>query len=83
MSLALLNHHQKRQKLKTLFEALQTIKTLQHTDVRLREMLEVCVFCDFFSCMTWLVTIQSQFTAVSCSLIFPNFLKIIIIGSWF
>nr|CAB3228148.1 coiled-coil domain-containing protein 132 [Phallusia mammillata] len=39
-SLALLSNQQKRQTLLTLLDSLQTIKTLQHTDVRLREILE-------------------------------------------
>jgi len=50
VNLALLNHYQKRQKLQTLCESLQTIKTLQHTDVRLREMLEVRLL---FSRLKW------------------------------
>uniref|UniRef100_H2YKG0 Syndetin C-terminal domain-containing protein n=1 Tax=Ciona savignyi TaxID=51511 RepID=H2YKG0_CIOSA len=39
-SLALLSNQQKRQSLYTLWEALQTIKTLQHSDVRLTELME-------------------------------------------
>nr|XP_009859546.1 syndetin [Ciona intestinalis] len=39
-SLSLLSNQQKRESLLTLWEALQTIKTLQHSDVRLSELME-------------------------------------------
>lgn len=40
-SLHMLANHRKRQQLQALMRSLKTIKTLQRTDVRLREMLEV------------------------------------------
>lgn len=48
-SLHMLANHRKRQQLQALMRSLKTIKTLQRTDVRLREMLEVggteCYIC--------------------------------------